>query len=109
VTRAAVARALIGIPALILALAACSSETLSPEAERGRQVFQSQCATCHNADPSQPGPVGPALKGSSRDLLEAKVLRRTYPPGYRPKRTTTVMPALPAVAGDLDALAAFLR
>ena len=108
-TRAAVVRPLIGVPALVLALAACSTETLSPEAERGRQVFQSQCTTCHNADPSQPGPVGPALKGSSRELLEAKVLHRSYPPGYRPKRTTAVMPALPAVAGDLDALAAFLR
>ncbi len=106
----AAARALtLAVPLAALALVGCSRESLSPAAERGRQVFQSQCTTCHNADPSAPGPVGPAIKGSSRALLEAKVLHQTYPPGYRPKRPTAIMPALPAVAGDLDALAAFLH
>ena len=95
--------------ASVLTLTGCSQEKLGPEAERGRQVYLSQCTACHAADPSQPGPVGPEVKGSSRELLEAKVLRVTYPPGYKPKRPTSVMPPQPQVAGDIPALAAYLK
>jgi mono/diheme cytochrome c family protein len=101
------AQALLGAAAA-LALAACGREQLSPEAERGRQVYLSQCTACHASDPAQPGPVGPAIKGSSRELLEAKVLRGTYPPGYTPKRTTAVMPPQPQLAPEIDALAPYL-
>lgn len=98
---------LIWLAALALA-AGCGGERLSPEAERGRQVYLAQCIACHAADPAQAGPVGPPVKGASRALLEAKVVRGTYPPGYRPKRPTSVMPAQPQLAGEVDALAAFL-
>ena len=41
---------------LALALAGgCAQEKLSPEAERGRQIYQAQCIACHNTDPAQPG------------------------------------------------------
>ena len=102
-------RSLVLAAAAALALAACGRESLSPEAERGRQVFVSQCIACHAFDPSQPGPVGPEVKGSSRELLETKLLRGTYPPGYKPKRPTSVMPPQPQVAGDIPALAAYLK
>lgn len=92
-----------------LALAGCGQQKLSPEAERGRSVYNSQCTACHAFDPSQPGPVGPEIKGASRALLEAKVLRGRYPPGYKPKRPTSVMPPQPQVAGDVPALAAYLQ
>lgn len=92
-----------------MALAACSREPLSPEAERGRQVYLAQCTTCHATDPAQPGPVGPPIKGAAAELLEAKLLRGTYPPGYRPKRPSTVMPPQPQAAGAIPALAAYLR
>jgi len=82
---------------------------LSALAERGRQVYLTQCATCHAADPAQAGPLGPPVKGSSRELLEAKILRGTYPPGYQPKRPTTVMPPQPALAPDIPALAEHLK
>ena len=53
-------------PLALTALAGCSEEPkLSAEAERGRQIYQSQCIACHNPDPSQPGPIGPAVRGSS--------------------------------------------
>ena len=94
--------------ATALALTGCE-QRLSPSAERGRQVFLAQCATCHGPDPAQAGPIGPAVKGSSRELLEAKVLRGAYPPGYVPKRPTKVMPPLPALADDVGALADYLR
>jgi mono/diheme cytochrome c family protein len=92
-----------------LLLAACERAQLSPEAERGRQVYVSQCTTCHAFDPARAGPVGPELKGASRELLEAKVVRGTYPPGYRPKRPTAVMPPQPHLSGDIDALAAYVK
>jgi mono/diheme cytochrome c family protein len=95
--------------ALALAAAGCGREALSPEAERGRQVYLSQCTACHAVDPSKPGPVGPEIKGASRELLEAKILKGTYPPGYKPKRPTAVMPPQPQVGADIPALGAYLQ
>lgn len=94
---------------LALAAAGCARESLSPEAERGRQVYLSQCTACHAMDPSKAGAVGPEVKGSSRQLLEAKIVRGGYPPGYTPKRPTSVMPPQPQIAGDIPALAAYLQ
>jgi mono/diheme cytochrome c family protein len=94
---------------LAAVLGGCSEGTLSPAAERGRQVYLANCVACHNTDPSQPGPLAPPVKGSSRELLEAKVVNGTYPPGYTPKRPTKVMVPLPAVASEIPALAEYLR
>ena len=102
-----------GAPLAVLALAAalggCSESGLSPAAERGRQIYLAQCIACHNPDPAQSGAVGPPVKGSSRELLEAKVLHGTYPPGYTPKRPTKVMVPIPAVAPEIASLAEYLR
>lgn len=99
----------LAVAALALAASGCSESGLSPSAERGRQVYLAHCIACHHSDPSQPGAIGPPVKGSSRALLEAKVLNGTYPPGYVPKRPTKVMVPLPGVAPDLAALADYLR
>ena len=90
-------------------LSACSQEPLSPLARQGHQVYLGQCISCHHTDPTTPGAVGPPIKGSSEALLEAKVLKGAYPPGYEPKRPTKVMPPMPQLAGDLPALAEYLR
>jgi mono/diheme cytochrome c family protein len=95
--------------ALAVTVGGCSDAGLSPVAERGRQTYLANCVACHNTDPTQPGPVGPALKGSPRELLEAKVLNGTYPPGYTPKRPTKVMVPIPTVAPEIAALAEYLR
>jgi len=95
--------------ALAVAMSGCSDGRLSPAAERGRQVYLAHCIACHNTDPAQPGPVGPPVKGSPRELLEAKVLKGSYPPGYAPKRPTKVMVPIPAVAPEIDALTEYLR
>ena len=95
---------------LFLTMLACkSAPPLSPEAEHGRQVYQSNCTACHNPDPTQPGSLGPELKGSSRELLEARILRAEYPPGYVPKRETQIMQALPTLKDDVPAIAEYLR
>jgi mono/diheme cytochrome c family protein len=104
-------RALLGALGAVLALTACSESPAptGPNAERGRQLYLAQCIACHNSDPALAGPLGPPVKGSPRELLESKVLKGAYPPGYAPKRSTTLMPPQPALAGEVDNLAAFLK
>ena len=101
---------------LALMLNGCAEESTPPartaeggDPRRGRALYLSNCAACHNSDPSRDGPIGPAIKGSSRDLIEARILRASYPPGYTPKRNTSVMPAQPYLKSTLPDLAAFLR
>ena len=67
------------------------------------------CMACHNADPSKSGTVGPAVKGSSRALIEARVLRTQYPPGYTPKRETKLMIPMPQLSDRIDDLSEYLR
>jgi mono/diheme cytochrome c family protein len=90
-------------------LGGCSPSSSDPVAERGRQIYLAQCTQCHATDPSQNGPVGPAVRGSTRELLEARILKGSYPPGYTPKRSTSVMPPQPALAPAIPALAAYLK
>lgn len=82
---------------------------IDPVFERGRTIYQTQCTACHNSDPRKPGPIGPDVFGSSRELLEARVLRAEYPAGYKPKRQTHQMAAFPYLRGEIDSLAAYLK
>jgi mono/diheme cytochrome c family protein len=96
---------------LVSALACSRDDSGDPQAAllaRGEQVYLNNCTACHARDPRQPGPVGPPIAGSSRELLEAKVLRNEYPPGYTPKRDTRAMIPLAHLEPELPAIAAFL-
>jgi mono/diheme cytochrome c family protein len=96
--------------ALLALLGACSSPTsrsLDPATD-GRVAYIANCASCHNLDPNLDGPLGPAIAGSPRALIEARVLHQSYPPGYHPKRSSHLMRAMPWMAPDLDNLTAFL-
>ncbi len=101
-------RALAGTVIVASVVAGCSDHSRDPMIDRGRSVYLSHCTACHAMDPAVDGPVGPAVKGTLPALLEARVLHAAYPPGYRPKRSTHVMPALPQLAPDLPALARYL-
>ena len=96
-----------------LAAAGCKPAA-KPTAEKagdaalGRQVYMANCIACHAADPSKDGPLGPAIAGSTLELLTARVLSTQYPPGYAPKRTTKIMTPLPFLKGNLKDLEAFL-
>jgi mono/diheme cytochrome c family protein len=78
------------------------------DVERGRRAYLVNCTACHNTDPALPGAIGPAVAGSKRELIEARVMRAEYPPGYTPKQSTHAMVALPQLAGSIDDLAAYL-
>ena len=94
--------------AFVLLLCACAQEGNDP-ATRGKQIYLAECIACHNTDPTKAGPVGPAIKGSSRELLEARILRAGYPAGNTPKRNTSLMPPQPKFAAKISDQATFLR
>ena len=88
---------------------ASSATATAGSAEKGKQVWLGQCIACHNPDPTKDGPIGPAVKGASRALVEARVVRGEYPSGYTPKRPTKVMPPRPDLAPSVADLAAYLQ
>jgi mono/diheme cytochrome c family protein len=95
---------------LLLALLGCGKTAQDDGlVARGRSVYMTNCITCHHTDPARDGNVGPGLKGSSLELLQYRVLQIQYPPGYKPKRPTRLMPALPHLKDDIPALHAFLN
>lgn len=84
------------------------SEDAGP-VERGKRAYVANCLACHNADPALDGTLGPAIAGSSLALVEARIMRAEYPPGYTPKRPSALMPAQPYLKGDVPDLAAYLE
>jgi len=101
---------------LLLSPAACSNDSDKEAANakdvdwtRGRAVYLANCVACHNNNPAQDGPIGPAIKGSPQELIEYRVLRTQYPPNYTPKRNTKIMPTFPFLKSEIPYLAAYLR
>ena len=93
-----------------LGMAGCSGEAPPQDpVARGKMIYALNCIVCHNADPALPGTLGPEVAGSSRELLEARVLRREYPPGYVAKRSTDSMVPMPWLKDSIDDLAAYLQ
>lgn len=86
-----------------------SAANTDPKVRDGRAVYISYCISCHSINPSADGALGPAVKGSSLDLLQARVLRGEYPPGYTPKRPSKIMQKLPLTEANVEVLHAFLN
>lgn len=93
----------------LLALTGCPPKDEDPAIARGRQAYLGTCIACHNLNPAIDGAIGPAIQGSSKALLESKILRGEYPTGHKAKRDTKMMPPQPAMAASIDDLAAFLN
>ncbi len=98
-----------GVPQQTPAAPAAGPAPSAGDPARGRQVWMANCVACHNPDPARDGTLGPAVKGASPALLEARLLRAEYPPGYKAKRETKVMPPRPDLAPAISDLAAYLR
>jgi len=77
---------------------------------QGRKVYMTTCVVCHHPNPKLVGPTGPAIHGSSLELVTAKLLKGGYPKGYKPKRSTHLMPTfIEEHAKDVDAIHSFLN
>ena len=88
----------------------CASGALAKgDPAKGKKVYLRLCGHCHGKNPSWGNFKAPALTGSSRKLLEARIMRAEYPPGYKPKKTTKEMPAFPREEPNIDHLFAFLN
>jgi mono/diheme cytochrome c family protein len=77
-------------------------------AERGAVIYRTNCSACHNENPNLPGALGPAIAGSPKELIAARVLHGAYPVGYDPKRRTHIMKPLPWLGSHIDDLTAYL-
>lgn len=88
---------------------ACQPSGRESPVELGRRAYVANCIACHNTDPAKEGTIGPAISGSSLALVEARVLRAEYPPGYTPKRASALMPAQPFLKSAVPDLAAYLE
>lgn len=86
-------------------------DTRTPEelVAAGRATYMANCIACHAMDPTIDGALGPAVAGSSLELLEARIMRGAYPEGYTPKRPSRVMVPLPHLEPRLPELAAYLQ
>ncbi len=93
--------------AILLALGCGQGGERSP-AEQGQRIYVANCTACHNPSPMVDGTLGPAVAGSSRELIEARVLHAEYPPGYTPQRPTQQMVAMPYLEPYIEVLAAYL-
>lgn len=77
---------------------------------RGRTVYMTTCVVCHHTNPKLVGPTGPAIYGSSLELINAKLLKGGYPEGYKAQRSTHLMPTfIEEHKEDADAIHAFLN
>jgi mono/diheme cytochrome c family protein len=88
---------------------ACAEAGPLPLEERGSRVYAANCTACHNRDPALQGTLGPAIAGSSSELVRSMVLTGAPPGGYAPGRSGPRMPPLPYLQGDLDALSTYLQ
>jgi len=105
-------RIALALAPLALAALACGAEEppagADPAVTRGKAIYANVCIACHDRNPRADGVLGPSVAGASRELLEAKVLRGEYPPGYTPKRPSAAMPKLEYVAPSIGDVAAYL-
>lgn len=90
---------------ILLLLISCGK----PTSNRGETLYKTKCISCHNANPGQPGALGPDLVGSSFGLIKSKTQNREYPPGYEPKRKTNIMPKIPLQDGDIEAIQKYIE
>ncbi len=104
----------LGLVAILL-LPSCSKqapEYLSEEGKKGWKVYQKECTICHHQNPNLPGltnPSGPAITGSSEELVSMRVLKGKYPKGYTAKQEGNSMTVLPHLKNDIGVLTKYLQ
>lgn len=97
---------------MLLLFTSCNkknSHPLTPIESKGKSIYMANCSACHNPDPRLPGSVGPDVAGSSMVLITTRIMHKSYPAGYKPKRNSALMPPLPFLEHDIPALHAYLN
>ncbi len=95
---------------LMLSVCSCTRNQNNSLIQKGKMVYLANCIACHNANPKISGAVGPEIFGASLELLKSRVREGKYPPGYKPKRTTSLMVPLPQLSDqDISDLHAYLN
>ena len=95
-------------PATATSIPVADTRTPEERIAAGRVTYNANCIACHAMDPTQDGALGPAVAGSSAELLAARILRGEYPTGYTPKRESRVMVPMPHLQDKLPELVAYL-
>lgn len=108
VTSVALAIALVATPALAQATAVQATA-----AQRGSEVYQYWCATCHGRGPGQPGTTALAAKykGALAALLEERTDLTPQAIRFAVRRGTSIMPFFRKTEisdADLDAITQYL-
>jgi mono/diheme cytochrome c family protein len=101
-----------GALTVLLLLSSCNKENQRPLTaleKQGKASYMSNCIACHNPDPRLAGSIGPDVAYSSLELLTARIKYKSYPPGYKPKRETAIMPDLSILEKDIPAIHAYLN
>lgn len=96
---------------LSLVLVACTKKPATPlsPVEEGKKLYATHCTACHSPNPKIDGALGPAVFGSTLDLLDRRLVHGDYPAGYSPKRSTKVMVRLPFLKDQIPNLHAYLN
>lgn len=75
---------------------------------RGRQLYFSNCISCHNRDPNLKGPIGPELVDAPMSVMTSKVMTGVYPSilpaGFVPKRKTKLMRKIPKLEKEIPSI-----
>lgn len=104
---------LVGGALLLSLLSACNKtepeKPLTDLEAKGKAAYMSNCIACHNPNPKVAGSIGPDIAFSSLELVTLRITKAEYPAGYKPKRESHMMPALPQLAGDIPAIHAYLN
>ena len=93
---------------LVLALVLLLQTKLA-NAQDGKALYKSKCISCHNADPSKKGSVGPDIADASLELITVRTQKRGYPAGYTPKRKSKVMPIIKLTEAELKTLHSYIK
>lgn len=99
----------------VLGLVSCTGNknqttaSQNPIVARGRVIYSTNCTACHNQNPKLQGSIGPDVYASSLELLTARIMKATYPPGYKPKRETAQMVAMPHLEKEIEAIYQYLN
>lgn len=73
----------------------------------GEKLYIRNCWSCHS-DP-RVGMMGPELITTPDRVFKPKILTKSYPDGYKPKRSTKLMPTFKLTDEEIEAIVKYVR